>query len=76
MVREEFIVMSKKKGMFSWLGIGRQQEEVAEDVNENIVEAAELSEEIVVPAEEVNQEIAAEPIEETVDKLLRIGRHS
>ena len=57
--------------MFSWLGLGRQQEEAVEEINENVVETAKPSDEVVAPNEDVNQEVAAEPIGETVDKLLQ-----
>ena len=39
--------MSKKKGMFSWLGLGKKQQEeaapVVEDINENIAAEVEQS---------------------------------
>ena len=37
--------MSKKKGMFSWLGLGKKQEKevtpAVEEVNENVIEVTE-----------------------------------
>ncbi|MBA6309726.1 hypothetical protein [Colwellia sp. MB3u-64] len=38
--------MSKKKGMFSWLGLGRQQEEVT-DAIKNSEEIRDISEKII-----------------------------
>ena len=35
--------MSKKKGMFSWLGLGKKEQEetlVAEEINENVLDEA------------------------------------
>ncbi|MBA6399011.1 signal recognition particle-docking protein FtsY, partial [Colwellia sp. BRX10-4] len=52
--------MSKKKGLFSWLGLGRQQEEAVEevtDVVETSVETLDVSEEkIAENVEEIQSE--------------------
>jgi fused signal recognition particle receptor len=55
--------MSKKKGMFSWLGLGRQQEETTEKVvdtvesTEETIELVETQEEIVVIADEKTEDV-------------------
>ncbi len=55
--------MSKKKGMFSWLGLGKKQDKdvtpVVEDVNENTIEVAEET----LAASESN--VVDTPVDET-----------
>ncbi|NQZ88646.1 MAG: signal recognition particle-docking protein FtsY [Colwellia sp.] len=72
--------MSKKKGMFSWLGLGRQQEEAVEKVTDTVaaseemldvsdVKVDEIQEEKVVIDDVVVETILAEPEPEPAAKV-------
>ena len=73
--------MSKKKGMFSWLGLGKKEQEatlVAEDVNENTLEeATQAPEEKSTTSDNTDENSQAEispdvPVEETVPAELSV----
>ncbi|MBA6378550.1 signal recognition particle-docking protein FtsY [Colwellia sp. BRX10-7] len=56
--------MSKKKGLFSWLGLGRQQEEAVEEVTDVVETSVETS--------DVSEEKIAENVEEIQGESLVI----
>ncbi|MBA6338249.1 signal recognition particle-docking protein FtsY [Colwellia sp. BRX8-7] len=58
------MVMSKKKGLFSWLGLGRQQEEAVEEVTDVVETSVETS--------DVSEEKIAENVEEIQGESLVI----